>query len=61
MLTLIGLTSILAIVFLLISGRITPIVGLVLVPIVAALLGGFSLVLLVVAYFMGIYQIQGPT
>ncbi|UOQ92366.1 CitMHS family transporter [Halobacillus shinanisalinarum] len=42
MLSLIGFLTILAIVLLLISGRISPIVGLVLVPIIGAIIAGFS-------------------
>jgi len=42
MLSLIGLATIAAIVLLLLSGKVTPIIGLVLVPIVGALLAGFG-------------------
>lgn len=42
MLSIIGFATILAIVLLLISGRITPIVGLVLIPIIGAFLAGFG-------------------
>ncbi|MDQ0174910.1 CitMHS family transporter [Bacillus chungangensis] len=43
MLSIIGFVTILAIVLLLISGRITPIVGLVLIPIIGAFLAGFGI------------------
>lgn len=43
MLSIIGLFTILIIVFLLISGKTSPIVGLVLVPIIGALVAGFNL------------------
>lgn len=42
MLSIIGLLTILVIVALLLSGRITPIVGLVIVPIIGAFIAGFS-------------------
>lgn len=42
MLSLIGLVTILVIVLLLLSGKVTPIIGLVLVPIAGALLAGFG-------------------
>jgi len=42
MLSIIGLVSILAIVLLLLSGRVTPIIALVLVPVVGALIAGFG-------------------
>ena len=42
MLSLIGFATILIIVLLLLSGRITPIIGLVIIPIVGALLAGFG-------------------
>lgn len=44
MLSLIGLSAILAIVFLLLNGRVGPIVVLTLVPLIAALVAGFSFV-----------------
>ena len=43
MLSIIGLVTILIIVFLLISGKTSPIVGLVLVPIIGAFVAGFNL------------------
>jgi len=43
MLSIIGLATILIIVFLLISGKTSPIVGLVLVPIIGAFVAGFNL------------------
>ncbi|KHF38472.1 CitMHS family transporter [Halalkalibacter okhensis] len=57
MLSIIGLATILTIVFLLLSGRITPIIGLVLVPIVGALLAGFGFAEIGVLFGEGIDRV----
>ncbi|GAE26625.1 magnesium citrate secondary transporter [Halalkalibacter wakoensis JCM 9140] len=57
MLSIIGLATILTIVFLLLSGRITPIIGLVIVPIIGALLAGFGFAEIGVLFGEGIDRV----
>ncbi|HLP25472.1 MAG TPA: SLC13 family permease, partial [Acidobacteriota bacterium] len=59
MLGIIGLLTIVAIIALLLSGRISPIIGLVLVPILGALVAGFSFVQISVFFADGIVKVLG--
>jgi CitMHS family citrate-Mg2+:H+ or citrate-Ca2+:H+ symporter len=58
MLSIIGLATILIIVLLLLSGRITPIIGLVLVPIIGALFAGFGFAEIGILFGEGIDRVM---
>ncbi|WP_332696894.1 CitMHS family transporter [Halalkalibacter lacteus] len=58
MLSIIGFATILIIVLLLLSGRITPIIGLVLVPVIGALLAGFGFAEIGVLFGEGIDRVM---
>ncbi|ARK28683.1 CitMHS family transporter [Halalkalibacter krulwichiae] len=57
MLSIIGFATILIIVLLLLSGRITPIIGLVIIPIIGALLAGFDITEIGVFFSEGIDKV----
>jgi CitMHS family citrate-Mg2+:H+ or citrate-Ca2+:H+ symporter len=59
MLSLIGFLTIAVIMLLLLSGRITPIIGLVLVPIIGALLAGFTFVQIGGFFNEGVLKVLG--
>lgn len=59
MLSIIGFLTIVVIMALLLSGRITPIIGLVLIPIIGALLAGFSFVQIGGFFSEGVLKVLG--
>jgi CitMHS family citrate-Mg2+:H+ or citrate-Ca2+:H+ symporter len=59
MLSVIGFLTIVVIMLLLLSGRITPIIGLVLIPIAGALLAGFSFVQIGGFFSEGVLKVLG--
>lgn len=59
MLSLIGFLTIVVIMALLLSGRITPIIGLVLIPIIGALLAGFNFVQIGGFFSEGVLKVLG--
>ncbi|MEQ9592180.1 MAG: citrate:proton symporter [Cyclobacteriaceae bacterium] len=58
MLSIIGLLTILTIILLLLWGKITPIIGLVVIPIIGALLAGFGFVEIADFYEQGIVKVM---